>query len=220
MKSLNFVKKSKIFIKKFKNKKDLLLEILPIIKKNNYFIISGGKTFFFLLNYLSKNIYLIKNKYFCLTDERMTAEKKNTNYHNIKKIFKNSLKENIADIFFDLNKNASNIKFQNLQKKKLLKVNNAFIGVGYDGHIASIFDNSTVFKKKSDLFYLTKKKNENFNRITLSMKYISNISNIFLIVYGKKKKNIINILKKQLNKKLVVNELIKKSKKNIYIYYI
>ena len=99
-------------------------------------------------------------------------------------------------------------------------MNNAFIGVGNDGHIASIFRDSKILKKKSDLIYLIKKKNENFNRITLSINYISNISNIFLIVYGKKKRNIINILKKKINTKLVVNDLIRKSKKNINIYYI
>ncbi len=220
MKSSNFTKKNKIVIKKFNNKKNLLLEILPVIKKNKYFLISGGKTFFFLLNYFSNNTHVIKNKFFYLTDERLTLDKKKINYYNLKNTFKKNFKKKINDIFFDLKKISNTLKFENLQKEKLLKVNNAFIGVGNDGHIASIFRDSKILKKKSDLVYLIKKKNENFNRITLSIKYISNISNIFLIVYGKKKRNIINILKKKINTKLVVNDLIRKSKKNINIYYI
>ena len=218
MKSSNFTKKNKIVIKKFNNKKNLLLEILPVIKKNKYFLISGGKTFFFLLNYFSNNTHVIKNKFFYLTDERLTLDKKKINYYNLKNTFKKNFKKKINDIFFDLKKISNTLKFENLQKEKLLKVNNAFIGVGNDGHIASIFRDSKILKKKSDLVYLIKKKNENFNRITLSIKYISNISNIFLIVYGKKKRNIINILKKKINTKLVVNDLIRKSKKNINIY--
>ena len=220
MKSSHFTKKNKIVIKKFNNKKDLLLEILPVIKKNKYFLISGGKTFFFLLNYFSKNTHIIKNKFFCLTDDRLTLDKKKINYYNLKNNFKKNFKKKINDIFFDLKKISNTLKFENLQKEKLLKVKNAFIGIGNDGHIASIFKDSKILKKKDDLVYLIKKKNENFNRITLSINYISNISNIFLIVYGKKKKNIINILKKKINTKLVVNDLIRKSKKNINIYYI
>lgn len=220
MKSLKIIKKNKIFIKRFKNKKNLLMEILSIIKNDNLFLISGGKTFSFLFEYLSKNEYLLENKFFFLTDERITKKKENLNYHNIKNFFKGFIKKNFDKFFFDLRKIINSLSFKNSTKRKLLRINSAFIGVGHDGHIASIFNKSVILKKRADLVYLIKKKNENFNRITLSMKYISNISNIFIIVYGKKKSNIINILKKQQKKKLIINDLIKKSKKNIYIYYI
>ena len=75
MKSLKIIKKNKIFIKRFKNKKNLLMEILSIIKNDNLFLISGGKTFSFLFEYLSKNEYLLENKFFFLTDERITKKK-------------------------------------------------------------------------------------------------------------------------------------------------
>ena len=87
------------------------------------------------------------------------------------------------------------------------------LGVGNDGHIASLFKNNINKKNKKNVDFVIR---EDFKRITLTIKCINNSRNIFLWAPGKNKKKIIkNIIK---DKKYLYPASYLKSKNNFLFY--
>ena len=83
------------------------------------------------------------------------------------------------------------------------------LGVGNDGHIASLFKNNINKMNEKNVDYVIRK---DFKRITLTINCINNSKNIFLWAPGQNKKKIIkNIIK---DKKLVYPASYLKSKNN------
>ena len=76
--------------------------------------------------------------------------------------------------------------------KTLPPVNAAFLGIGDDGHTASIFPDRNNIIIERYPFLITKNPNEVFCRISLSASYIEKIPLLIFIVSGKKKRNIMN----------------------------
>lgn len=147
-----------------------------ILLKNNIYI-SGGKSLNLFLNKINKEKKIIAP--FFLTDERLSNFKKKKNIFNIEK----RVKIKIIQFDYSSYKNLNNLK--KYCNKNLPNPNIAIIGIGEDGHVASIFDN----KNYKENFFLCKKKGENFYRISVSEKMLlkSNEINIFI---NKKSKNI------------------------------
>ena len=180
-------------------------------------LLSGGTSlnkFFKLINsikVITKEINLF------LTDERIV--KKNSNISNEKKILKYFKKNKyINSLFFSLIDNY-NSGLKNIHKSYPRPENIALCiaGVGSDGHIASI----SVKSKKIDeykTFFECNKKNEKYNRVSISLSYLKRIPVIIILIHDIKK---INILKSclNLNKKnsLPLTNLLRKSKGEIYI---
>ena len=102
-------------------------------------------------------------------------------------------------------------------KKYFLKKKIAFdlllLGIGQDGHIASLFKNNINKKTKNNVSFVRKK---DFSRITLTLKCLNNSKSIFLWAPGKEKSNIV---KKILNdKKFKYPASFLKSKSNFLFY--
>lgn len=86
------------------------------------------------------------------------------------------------------------IPFDKIFEKDLI-IKNAIIGMGEDGHFASIFPNdndSLKAIKGSDRSYMCENKNITHSRITLSLKMIAKSEKIFLLVTSAKKLAVIN----------------------------
>ena len=157
----------------FKFKKKLLR------KKNIY--ISGGKS----LNHFLYKLKKIKNisAKFYLTDERLTNLKSKSNIHNIDRIIK---KKFIEFDYHSVNKN----QILNYCTKKLPNPDYTVMGIGEDGHIASIFKINKGNKK----FIKTKKKQENFYRISMSEQLILKSREIYFYINNKQKNKYIKDL--------------------------
>ena len=69
---------------------------------------------------------------------------------------------------------------------KNLKFSTLFLGVGDDGHLASIFSDVKPIIKKNN-FLISKKNNENFYRLTHTMDSLLKFKHIVLVFRGKKK---------------------------------
>ena len=80
-------------------------------------------------------------------------------------------------------------------KKRKVSFDLILLGIGNDGHIASIFKNNINNKSKKNVNFVKKK---DFLRITLTLKCINNCKSIFLWAPGKEKSSIV---KKILNDK-------------------
>ena len=134
-----------------------------------------------------------------------------------KKLYLNSIKFKkikLKKVNFKDNFNLNNLKNLNqinnlIPKKKYISI----LGVGEDGHIASIFNlKERLVLNKSII--LTKKSDENFFRISLSYEYLSKSNKIFLIFSNKKK------MKQIKNKNTIVYKFLKKNNKKILNYFV
>ena len=195
-------------------------------KETSNILISGG-------NSLKKNFSRIivkkidmSNVNLILSDERVVSEKsKYSNTSMIKKELLNKMKEMYKPNFIypsSLNINKSNEEICNEFKNKIkFKPNLAFLGVGEDGHLASIFYKDVDLQYLKTPLLICKKNNEEFKRVSLDMSYLIDIPRVIFIILDKSKKN---ILKSILNYKnqtdsLPIIDFLAKSKGNISIFY-
>jgi len=196
-------------LKIFKNEKDLFLHSFKIfkelsikyIKKNGFFkvALSGGKTplkLFKILKNHKKDISWDKIFIF-FVDERFVPfkDKKNNGYSAYKNFIKplNLKKENIFYIKTDKTPSKNALEYENTIKKNFKKNIPSFdlimLGLGEDGHIASLFPKTKALKEKKRLIIETKHKN--LSRISFTLKLINSAKNIILIAKGEKKAKII-----------------------------
>ena len=168
-------------------------------KKNRFsFVITGGSSPIKLYKELAKNKLIPWRKIdFFISDERFVKE--NSRYSNInmcKKFLLNKIKlpkiqiykistnhKSISNITYDYEKK---IKKYFLNKKVIFDL--ILLGVGNDGHIASLFKNNINKKTNNNVSFIKKK---DFSRITLTLKCLNNSKSIFLWAPGKRKSNIV-----------------------------
>ena len=72
--------------------------------------------------------------------------------------------------------------------KKKVAFDLALLGLGQDGHIASLFKNNINKQSKNYVNFVRRK---DFSRITLTLKCLNNSKSIFLWAPGKRKSNIV-----------------------------
>lgn len=186
-----------------------LKDVQDLLKKDktikNIFL-SGGKS----LNIIKSNLSILnlrRKSNIYLTDERVTKKKLYLNSIKFKKI-------KIKKVNFKDNFNLNNLKNLNqinnlIPKKKYISI----LGVGEDGHIASIFNLKERLVLNKNII-LTKKSDEDFFRISLSYEYLSKSNKIFLIFSNKKK------MKQIKNKNTIVYKFLKKNNKKIFNYFV
>ena len=192
-------------------------------KKRFSFVLTGGNSPIKLYKNLSKEKNIPwKNIDFFFGDERCV--KKNSKYSNINMCKKNLLKKIpiLNSQIYEINiKNTKPKKIAGEYEKKIKKYFDGkkisfdltLLGVGNDGHIASLFKNNINKINKKNVDFVIR---EDFKRVTLTIKCINNSKNIFLWAPGRNKKKIIkNIIK---DKKFSYPASYLKSKNNFLFY--
>ena len=190
------------------NEKQLISKFIELFraklnKKNNKsrrfsFVLTGGKSPIELYKELSK-IKKIgwKNVDFFIGDERYVKESsKNSNINLCKKYLLNNIKIRSKQIFkIPTNNNSIKKDVENYQKiirkyflNKKICFDIVLLGVGNDGHIASLFKNNINRRKQNLVDYVKKK---DFKRITLTINCINKSNSIFLWAPGKRKAKIV-----------------------------
>ena len=170
------------FIKNFKK----IAKKSEVSKKRFSFVLTGGSSPVRLYKKISKERLNWKNVDFFWGDERFVG--KNSNSSNFKLANKNLLK--YLDIkkkqIYSINTNLpsaslSSINYSKKIKKYFKKSKVSFdlvlLGMGDDGHIASIFPKNLQKKSNKIARSVVKK---DFERITINLKIINNSKNIFL----------------------------------------
>ena len=192
-----------------KNKENFLIKKFTALFKRKIkdkkkgrisFVLTGGKSPIKLYRHLSKDRKIPWGKVdFFIGDERCISE--NSKYSNInmcKKSLLNKIPITNKQIYkISINKkNPKKISkdYEKKIKKYFLKRKVCFdlvlLGIGKDGHIASLFKNNIDKKNKKIVDFINRK---DFTRITLTLSCLNNSKNIFLWAPGKNK---INIVKK------------------------
>ena len=162
------------------------------------FVLTGGNTPIKLYRHLAKNKNIPWKKIdFFLGDERYVNE--NSKYSNIcmcRKHLLNKIKISSRQIY-KITTNQKSIKkdvqdYEKVIKKYFFNKKVAFdlvlLGLGQDGHIASLFEKNINKKFKNNVDFVIKK---DFARITLTLKCLNNSKTIFLWSPGKVKSNIV-----------------------------
>ena len=159
------------------------------------FVLTGGKSPLNLYKKLAKSQVDWQNIDLFWGDERYVSQKnKNSNY---KLAYDNLIKK------IKINKNSV---FRINTNNKVISFDYFLLGMGEDGHIASIFPNSKEIKKK---FIVKPVFRKDFIRITLSLNVINNSMKIILWLNNKLKTTKYKQLK-LLGKEIPVNNLDKR----------
>ena len=184
-------------------------------KKRLSFVLTGGPSPIKLYKELSKLNINWKNVDFFWGDERYVS--KNSQYSNFllaKKNLFNFINISNKQIFSVNTKKNSCLKstedygkkINNYFKNKKIKFDIVLLGMGYDGHIASIFPGSLEIKSKQITRYVVRK---DFERISISLKTINDSKSIFLWLNSKKRTKIFSKLKLIKNYEIPINYLSK-----------
>ena len=207
-----FIKTFKYFLKKSKKK-----------TKRFSFVLTGGQSPIKLYKKIANDKKIIWDKVdFFIGDERYTNE--SSRYSNInlcKKYLLNKIKVSESQIF-KIPTNNKSLKKDSINYEKILKkyfknkkivFDLILLGIGDDGHIASLFKNSINEKNSKNVSYVKK---DDFNRITLTINTINNSRLIFLWAPGKGKKKIVKKIQLDRTKKYPASFL---RKKNNFLFY-
>ena len=212
-------KTEKLLIKEFIS----LFKGLLVKKEKNKrfsFAIPGGRSPVNLLRSLSKEKINWKKIDLFWVDERYVS--RNSNYLNFnlaKKYLINKIEINKENIFnINTNKKSSYESAKDYKKRLRLYFKTKrfcfdliLLGVGSDGHIASIFPNKKDLKNKDSVFTVLR---DDFERISLNLKTINASKKIVLWLNNKSKS--LNYLKIKNRNNVPVNKINKK-KTNLFM---
>ena len=174
-----------------------------ILKKGSFtFVLSGGRTPKIIFDNLAINykdsIDWEKIHFFWL-DERCVEPSNNesnfklANDHLISKLNKvgsiNRIKGEIEPNLAAKDYNDQILKFFGNNE---VKFDFVLLGMGEDGHVASLFPKSNELKNEKELVLLTDKKHKGYRRITLGFNFINSISFKLLLIKGNEKLSVYN----------------------------
>ena len=177
--------------------------------------LSGGSTpKFFYQNFAISYQENSDISLWTIDDRHVPLNDKISNQRMINEIFSKT-KMNILQLQFNENPNKSAEEYSKLVLSKIQNFNCAILGVGEDGHIASLFPNTTAVNNKSIGFVANEVNILSKWRITSTFELLSKIENIYLLVTGENKSDILKKIGK--DNGLPVNQLIKQRKKTVLL---
>ncbi len=198
------------FISHFKN----LSRKKESLNKRLTFVLTGGKSPINLYKSLANAEINWKNIDLFWGDERFVSLKsKNSNYNLVKKYLLNKINIKKKNIYI-INTNKKNVfssaidyenKIRSYFKNKKLSFDLVLLGMGLDGHIASLFPSNITLNKNKIVSSVLRK---DFKRVTLNLKIINNSRQIALWLNVKKTSTVYQKIKN--NKQMPVNYLNKK----------
>ncbi len=165
---------------------------------NAILLVSGGSTPTGLFKKLSERKFPWKNTTIGLVDERFVAN--SSEYSNEKLIRETLLKNEASEVtfipmVFDEINEETNIALVRKAYQKFSRIDAVVLGMGDDGHTASIFPNdpeSEIALKSNELIVSTKAPNYPTNRITCSLSFLKKASKTYLFITGINKQEVLN----------------------------
>ncbi len=195
-----------------------LLDLISseINDSENYSLgLSGGNTPKFFYELFAEKYKDFSNIYLWTVDERhVDINDANSNQRMINSIFSNS-NLNIIDYSFEEDPSRSARNYTTKVFSKVDKFNAAILGVGEDGHIASLFPDTTALNSSEIGFVQNEVNILTRWRVTSTFELLKNVEHIYLLVTGDSKKEIIKKIGKEND--LPVNELIRLRKKTVLL---
>jgi len=195
-----------------------LLDLISseINNSENYSLgLSGGSTPKFFYELFAEKYKDYSNIYLWTVDERhVKINDEKSNQRMINSIFSNS-NLNIIEYSYEENPGHSAKNYTNNVFKKVDKFNAAILGVGEDGHIASLFPDTTALNAEEKGFVQNEVNILTRWRVTCTFELLKDIEQVYLLVTGENKREIIEKIGKEND--LPVNELIRIRKKTVLL---
>ena len=195
-----------------------LLDLISseINDSENYSLgLSGGSTPNFFYELFAEKYKNYSNIYLWTVDERhVDIDDEKSNQRMINSIFSNS-NLNIIEYSYEENPGHSAKNYTTKVFSKFDKFNAAILGVGEDGHIASLFPDTTALNADEKGFVHNEVNILTRWRVTSTFELLKNVEHVYLLVTGDNKKGIIEKIGKEND--LPVNELIRLRKKTVLL---
>ena len=195
-----------------------LLDLISseINDSENYSLgLSGGSTPKFFYELFAEKYKNYSNIYLWTIDERhVDINDDKSNQRMINSIFSNS-NLNIIEYSYEEYPGQSAKNYTAKVFSKIDKFNAAILGVGEDGHIASLFPNTTALDADEKSFVHNEVNILTRWRVTSTFELLKNVEHVYLLVTGENKKEIIEKIGKEND--LPVNELIRLRKKTVLL---
>ena len=212
---MKFIKKNKekLLIESFKEEFKKIAVKRQQSKKRLSFVLTGGPSPIKLYKKLSQLNIDWKNVDFFWGDERFVPRNsKYSNYLLAKKNLLNLININKNQIYPINTKKNTSLKsskhygkiIKNYFKRNKIMFDIVLLGMGYDGHIASVFPGDLDIKSNSIVRHVIK---DDFERISINLKIINNSRSIFLWLNSKKRTRIFFKLKNKKKSQVPVSYL-------------
>ena len=183
--------------------------------KNYSLGLSGGSTPKFFYELFAEKYKNYSNIYLWTVDERhVDINDENSNQRMINSIFSNS-NLNIIEYTYEENPGLSAKNYTTKVFSKVNKFNAAILGVGEDGHIASLFPDTIALNADEKGFVHNEVNILTRWRVTSTFELLKNVEQVYLLVTGDNKKDIVEKIGKEND--LPVNELIRLRKKTVLL---
>ena len=177
--------------------------------------LSGGSTPNFFYELFAEKYKDYTNIYLWTVDERhVDINDEKSNQRMINSIFSNS-NLNIIEYSYEEDPGLSAKNYTTKVFSKIDKFNAAILGVGEDGHIASLFPDTTALNADEKRFVQNEVNILTKWRVTSTFELLKNVEHVYLLVTGDNKKGIIEKIGKEND--LPVNELIRLRKKTVLL---
>ena len=177
--------------------------------------LSGGSTPKFFYEIFAEKYKNYSNIYLWTVDERhVDINDDKSNQRMINSIFSNS-NLNIIEYSYEEDPGNSAKNYTTKVLSKFDKFNAAILGVGEDGHIASLFPDTTALNADEKGFVHNEVNILTKWRVTSTFELLKNVENVYLLVTGDNKKEVIEKIGKEND--LPVNELIRLRKKTVLL---
>ena len=177
--------------------------------------LSGGSTPKFFYELFAEKYKDYSNIYLWTVDDRhVDVNDEKSNQRMINSIFSNS-NLNIIEYSYEEDPGHSAKNYTNKVFSKFDKFNAAILGVGEDGHIASLFPDTTALNADEKGFVHNEVNILTRGRVTSTFELLKNVEHVYLLVTGDNKKDIIEKIGKENG--LPVNELIRLRKKTVLL---
>jgi len=195
-----------------------LLDLISseINDSENYSLgLSGGSTPKFFYELFAEKYKDYSNIYLWTVDERhVDIDDEKSNQRMINSIFSNS-NLNIIEYSYEEDPGYSAKDYTTKVFSKFDKFNAAILGVGEDGHIASLFPGTTALNADEKGFVQNEVNILTRWRVTSTFELLKNVEHVYLLVTGDNKKEIIEKIGKEND--LPVNKLIHLRKKTVLL---
>jgi len=186
-------------------------------------LLSGGSTPGPIYKHLDKNCEFLRNVKIGLVDERFVPfDSEFSNELLLKSCFSKlpSNRYDITGMVHDNSDEINNLREVSISYKGFVERTDVVIlGMGTDGHTASIFPGDHLSKNalssSSKALFSTRAPNHPKERITCSLNMIAKVSSIYLIISGGEKRNILE----NSDLSLPIHELLKR-RNDVKIYFL
>ena len=196
----------------------LLLELISkqINESENISIgLSGGSTPQLFYELFAKKFYKYDNISLWTVDERHIETSENISNQNMINSIFNDSKLDVIEYVYDEDPHVSAENYTNKVIEKIDKFDIAVLGVGDDGHIASLFPDSKALGSNKKGFVENEVNILTKWRITSTYKLLTDVEYLYLFVTGQNKKEVVQMIGKEND--LPVNKLIALRKKTVLL---